>query len=140
MPAPHACLVARHELTHGRDALELVGARRGRHREGAQPTSPDILNRCARATREAAGSAAAAAARCRKFRRADVAATLLTRRKDRQRCRNLPEALVAVSRAENCKDFSKPLCVSRGSVVLEVTPLAHRRERAKIFSRNPCHS
>src|SRR6516164_5215255 len=39
---PIARLVARHELTHGRDAGQHFRARGGGYRERAQPTSPDI--------------------------------------------------------------------------------------------------
>src|SRR5262249_22795649 len=35
-------LVTRHELTHGRDVRQFVGARRGGHREGAQLACPDV--------------------------------------------------------------------------------------------------
>src|SRR5262245_52252361 len=44
-PVPVACLVARHELTHGRDVRQRVLARRSGYCERAQPASPDILNR-----------------------------------------------------------------------------------------------
>src|SRR5262249_14928496 len=43
---PGARLVAWHELSHSWDARQRVRARRGRYGEGAQPASPDILNRC----------------------------------------------------------------------------------------------
>src|SRR5262249_15622176 len=39
---PLARLVARHELTHGRDVRQHVRARGGGYRERAQPISPDI--------------------------------------------------------------------------------------------------
>src|SRR5262249_7661597 len=39
---PLARLVARHELSHGRDVRQHVRAGRGRHCERAQPASPDI--------------------------------------------------------------------------------------------------
>src|SRR5262249_50913566 len=45
-PVPNTCLVARHELTDGRNIGQRVPARRGGYRQRAEPTSPDILNRC----------------------------------------------------------------------------------------------
>src|SRR6516162_2156751 len=39
---PIARLIARHELTHGRDAGQRFRARGGGYRERAQPASPDI--------------------------------------------------------------------------------------------------
>src|SRR5499433_3737860 len=39
---PIARLVARHELSHGRDVRQHVRARGGGYRERAQPASPDI--------------------------------------------------------------------------------------------------
>src|SRR5215467_11750217 len=44
-PVPAARLVARHELTHGRDLRQRVLARRSGYCERAQPASPDILDR-----------------------------------------------------------------------------------------------
>ena len=38
-------LVAGHELSHGRDVRQLLRAGRGRHRQRAQSTSPDIPDR-----------------------------------------------------------------------------------------------
>src|SRR5262249_2472114 len=46
---PETRLIARHKLSHGRDVRQYVQARLGRHRERAQPASPDILYRCGRA-------------------------------------------------------------------------------------------
>src|SRR5262249_22362156 len=41
---PIACLVSRQELPHARDVRQGLRARLGRHRERAQPTSPDIFD------------------------------------------------------------------------------------------------
>src|SRR5262249_23493741 len=43
---PGARLIARHELTDGRDVRQRLRARRGRYRQCAQPTSVDMPNRC----------------------------------------------------------------------------------------------
>src|SRR5262249_62381171 len=42
---PDARLVARQELPHGWDVRQRLRARRGRYRQRAQPTRPDILDR-----------------------------------------------------------------------------------------------
>src|SRR5262249_44724740 len=39
---PVACLVAGQELTHSREVRQRLRACRGRHRERAQPTGPDV--------------------------------------------------------------------------------------------------
>ena len=46
-PTPNQCarLVARHELSNGRDVRQRFRARRGRHRQRAQLASPDVLDR-----------------------------------------------------------------------------------------------
>src|SRR5262247_3066625 len=42
---PVARLIARHELTHGRDVRQRVRAGRGRHRQRPQPARLDLLDR-----------------------------------------------------------------------------------------------
>src|SRR5262252_7827114 len=76
-PIPTDCLISLYELAHGRDVRQSLRTRRAGHCESTQSTCLDIAcRRRHRSKRDAAGSAAAHAARCKNARRGSFITSL----------------------------------------------------------------